>query len=267
VAEVILNGRPHDLDYYPSLQVNKLPNRRTPITINGKMVHGVNLNGYDYPPADPNCVLYFPGLPGYGSKIWDRSPYGNHGTITGATWERLPSGLWVNSFDGTDDDINCGHNSSLIISGTKTIDLWAKLFADSGSYAELWGKNLDSTNVVSLVTWDVTTSVHFYIQATTEQASIENISSVANNVFHYFTVTIDESAQQSKLYIDSVLQGTDTSFTLPSCDNADLLFGYRGLIIGGRTKYVKGLSRVWNRALSATEIAGIYQSERHLFGV
>src|SRR3990167_10553439 len=40
------------------------------------------------------------------TRYWfDRSRYQNHGTITGATWKRLPSGVWVMSFDGTDDNI------------------------------------------------------------------------------------------------------------------------------------------------------------------
>jgi len=53
-----------------------------------------------FSPPELGCVLYLSGLPNSGSKIHDRSPYGNHGAITGATWQRLPSGLWCLSFDG-----------------------------------------------------------------------------------------------------------------------------------------------------------------------
>ncbi|MFA6315737.1 MAG: LamG-like jellyroll fold domain-containing protein [Candidatus Paceibacterota bacterium] len=41
--------------------------------------------------------------PNVKTKIFDKSPYGNHAAITGATWVRLPSGLYVLSYDGIDD--------------------------------------------------------------------------------------------------------------------------------------------------------------------
>ena len=49
-----------------------------------------------------NSVYYCPGLEGGGTTLWDYSNNGNHGTITGATWVRLPSGLWSLGFV-TDD--------------------------------------------------------------------------------------------------------------------------------------------------------------------
>src|SRR3990167_5721859 len=40
------------------------------------------------------------------TRYWfDRSRYQNHGTITGAVWKQLPSGVWVLSLDGIDDTI------------------------------------------------------------------------------------------------------------------------------------------------------------------
>ena len=79
------------------------------------------------------CVLDLPGLPGGGNKIYDRSPYGNIGTIIGATWLRTPSGLWVLSFDGSDDYVDCGSGSSLDITGGITVEVWAKCDGATGS--------------------------------------------------------------------------------------------------------------------------------------
>lgn len=43
------------------------------------------------------------------TRYWfDRSRYNNHGTITGATWEQLPSGVWAMNFDGSDDYVDTG---------------------------------------------------------------------------------------------------------------------------------------------------------------
>ncbi len=56
-----------------------------------------------FDPPDIGTVLYLPGLPGGGSKIFDRSPYGNNGTIVGATWARNAQGVWELSFGTTDE--------------------------------------------------------------------------------------------------------------------------------------------------------------------
>lgn len=128
---VTLNGRLHDLDYKPSLEHGSKPMRTTPVILNGQMVHGVNINGYDYPPCPSGVVLYLPGLPGYGSTIWDRSNQNNHGTITGATWVRNSKGLWYLDFDGSDDTIEITDASSLGITGAQSVEFWLNLTANT----------------------------------------------------------------------------------------------------------------------------------------
>ena len=91
---------------------------------------------FDPPPFD--CVLYLPGLPGGSSTIHDRSPWGNHGSITGAAWKRLSNGLWYLSFDGSDDYAAIADKDSLdFSSGSFTVKLWLYLV---GAYGDLIGK-------------------------------------------------------------------------------------------------------------------------------
>jgi hypothetical protein len=67
----------------------------------------------------PNgCVAYYPGLSGGGTTLKDYSGNANNGTITGATWVRLSSGLWVLSFVGSDGVVDCGSGASLDNLGT-----------------------------------------------------------------------------------------------------------------------------------------------------
>ena len=85
-----------------------------------------------FKPPPKSCVLYYPGLPQSGGVIRDRSPYGNDGTIMGATWTRLPSGLWVLDFDGTDDWVSVNDVDSLtFLSGAVdipcTVKAWVKM--------------------------------------------------------------------------------------------------------------------------------------------
>jgi len=57
-----------------------------------------------YTPVDDSLVLWISGAGrGVGSKVFDLSRKGNHGTIYGACWKSLPSGHSVLSFDGVDD--------------------------------------------------------------------------------------------------------------------------------------------------------------------
>ncbi|RKY96077.1 MAG: hypothetical protein DRQ03_07885, partial [Candidatus Hydrothermota bacterium] len=59
------------------------------------------------------------------TKAVDISKYGNNGTIHGATWTtgKFDSAL---KFDGTDDYVNCGNDSSLNITDAITIEVWVK---------------------------------------------------------------------------------------------------------------------------------------------
>jgi len=82
-------------------------------------------------PPELDCVLYLPGLPGGGNKIYDRSPYGNQGSITGATWVRLPSGLWCLKFDGQDDYVNCGSVITPTLTSPFTLEVWAMRVSES----------------------------------------------------------------------------------------------------------------------------------------
>jgi hypothetical protein len=58
---------------------------------------------------------------------FDKSKYNNHGTITGAVWQRLPSGVWVMRLDGVDDKVDCGNPASLnSLTGVQTHMAWMK---------------------------------------------------------------------------------------------------------------------------------------------
>jgi len=94
-----------------------------------------------FEPPELGCVLSLTGLPGDGSKIYDRSPYGNIGAITGASWKRLPSGLWCLSFDGNDDKVECGDDDSLVFGDGAN---------DSAFSIMAWVKMIDATNFALL---------------------------------------------------------------------------------------------------------------------
>ena len=72
------------------------------------------------------CVLYLPGEgDAYGGTIRDISGNTNHGTISGATWTRLPSGLWGLYFDGN-DYVTIADSLSLRNFTSFSIETWLK---------------------------------------------------------------------------------------------------------------------------------------------
>ena len=60
--------------------------------------------------------------------VFDKSKYGNHGTITGPTWVQLPSGIWVLYFDGTNDKVVFTFTPNIDLGDVDiyTIIVWAK---------------------------------------------------------------------------------------------------------------------------------------------
>ncbi len=256
--EVILNGKPLDLDYYPSLQVGNKPNRRTPITINGKMVHGVNINGYDYPPAEPGCVLYLPGLPGQGATIWDRSGYGNNGTITGATWERLPSGLWVNSFDGTDDYIDCG---TALPTGYTGLTLVTWIYRSSIDAGEHYIFNKWAPEIYFAVSGNVLTA---YCTVTgVQKGPCTSTTTINDSKWHLAVYRWDGANMQ--IFVDGIADGSPVAAVGTFGVAATLIIGSNNTHNGAWLDAKLGLPRMFTCALSANEITSIYNQERSLF--
>ena len=98
-------------------------------------------------PPELGCVLYLPGPPGGGNKIFDCSPYGNHGTITGATWEKTVGGLGCLSFDGTDDYVDFGDGLDAVLTSSFSVEMWFQV-SESKSWAILLTKSNNIQNLV-----------------------------------------------------------------------------------------------------------------------
>ncbi len=265
--QVILNGRPHDLDYEPSLKVGQLPNWRTPVIINGKMVHGVNLNGYDYPPADSGCVLYLPGLPGYGAAIWDRSGNNNHGAIVGAGWTRSPGGVWGLSLDQTDDRIDFSAVTGFL-GATGTVMFWVKTGFAYDAAAPPDGE----WRLVSLVDGANDRIIDLYYDPTLDLFSnyavgpsfvSSAVQSFTINSYIHFAYTWDSAVEQA-LFVDTVrtvdvgVWAEKIPATLKlGCynNNTDEWLGHIYLFSAHST------------VLSNATITSRRNQERHLFGV
>ncbi len=233
-----------------------------------------------FEPPESGCVLSLTGLPGGGSKTYDRSPYGNVGTITGATWKRLPSGLWHLSFDGSDDYVDCGNHDSLDITQGITVALWTRADVTPVNYPKILSKaNGGSGSTVNKgyiiqwrtgaeaqrITWTIGRGGAWGTAPLLETVSTYDLTL---GDWHHIVGTYDNAV--AKLYIDGAFNNSrDRTDGLASIASEPLMIGaghwndqstpsgfYNGLI---------GLVRVYNRPLSALEIQNRFDQERHLF--
>lgn len=217
-----------------------------------------------FKPPEIGCVLSLTGLPGGGSTIYDKSPYGNMGTITGATWVRLPSGLWCLSFDGVDDWVNCGNKASLDITDKITIEAWI----NPSSFASL-AKIVDRDQAFGFAV-QTSGKIAFYYMHAGGWSSLTSDKALSQSMWSYVVATqeADGSNTLIKLYDNGELDKSGTTTGRPTPQpTQDTAVGAYSV---GNQQWFNGsiaLARVHNRVLSALEIQNHFNREKHLFGV
>jgi len=236
--------------------------------IEGQVVDGLFLRSWARPieldraNQKRGCVLDLRSPITGGSTIYDVSGKGNHGTITGATWVRLPSGLWVLDFDGNDYVTMA---SPVFLAATWnskfSVRLWLKV-TDNGVRQTFIGCN-DEASVFQLE-----------MKAGGALAAIFNGDNVAvapqsilSNTWAFAVVTVNGTGVGTHtFYHNGVALGTPSEsgsgFSVNGAVATEL--GRRAAASQSLTGQM-GLLDVVSRTLSASEIAQIYNQERHLF--
>lgn len=223
-------------------------------------------NNLVFNPPMLGCVLYLPGLPGSGSKIYDRSPYGNHGTIIGATWKKLPSGLWYLSFDGIDDRVNCGDYAYHRVTSQLTIELWANLQSLDDTLQYLLNKQS---------TIDPMSGYGLYIRQTTDvlgiwcgglsPAGVTSDVAITTDTWYHLVGTYNGSSLT--VYVNAVSKSVSSSGSINWSNIENLWIGARAQGPDAWADAFIAIPRVYNRALSALEIQNHFNREKRLFGV
>ena len=116
-------GRPYDRNYaYFNGQIDEL-------RIYNRALSEAEVR-YHYNHGGP--VAHWDMDEGSGSTINDKSGNGNDGTISGATWTQGKYGSAL-SFDGVDDYVDAGNDSSLNITDVVTIEAWVNFASFAGT--------------------------------------------------------------------------------------------------------------------------------------
>lgn len=210
----------------------------------------------------PGLIGYWPFDEGSGSSVLDVSGNGNSGQINGATWTGGRVGKAL-SFNGSSNTVDI-HRSVVSTSASFSVAAWVQV------------ANLNAFHTA--VSQDGNNISGFFLQTTpgaggqfafslvnsdsTSGTTIRATSSFtpALNTWYHLVGVYDASSGQSRLYVNGVLQSTQ-SVPAPWSASGETVIG-RGKWNGGATDFWSGLIddvRIYNRALSNQDASNLYQ--------
>ncbi|HVV39412.1 MAG TPA: LamG domain-containing protein [Candidatus Paceibacterota bacterium] len=218
-------------------------------------------------PNNLGLAGYWPFDEGSGAIAGDMSGNRNNGTLSGST---LPS--WVGgkhggalSFDGTGGYVSTPSSSALNLTSSITIAAWVKVNSNVTNYRMIISK--EST---AGTPWPF----RFYVEQTTGKLVLDfTVSSaiktfttstaINDNMWHHVVAVRDDTGKTVTVYIDGVSRasGSYTGTVDSSATAARIgISPYTGGGAGGSYPFIGNIDelRVYSRALSASEIAGLY---------
>lgn len=217
---------------------------------------------YNMPVMSRKPVLYLSLDEGAGTTAHDFSEFQNHGTIYGATWQKLRSGKNVLYFDGVDDKVTV-HDSSSLDSITKEITIIAWIWfggVTENDYQRVVCKARGGWKVWTVwvyndrsVFFNITSNGTNYYITTNNRVKYRDWSFLAcvfDGDLHVYVDMQKESKTVGAVGIDT----NDRDVVIGNCGNGDRPFN--GLIAH---------ISIYNRALSESEIKKIYETTKVLF--
>jgi hypothetical protein len=202
--------------------------------------------------------------PGRGTTWRDLSGNNNTTTLTnGPTFNRANMGGIV--FDGVDDYVNFYAPN---LSGTAVIEMWTKLTISAGSCGMLFGwANYDVYYNGGLMGYNTFNANDVY---GINGATVTSLQ-LLNNWKHYiFEMRSDVAYTNNKIYVNGVSQTLSQQASSENAGNRNFNSGL-GAIGTARgsafyTPMTCGIFKVYNRALTATEILQNYNATKSRYG-
>jgi len=210
--------------------------------------------------------------PGSGTGWYDITGNGNNGILTnGPTYNSANSGSIV--FDGSNDYVDFGNPTSLNISTSLTLESWVYLTnITTGSAKTIiarWGSSQRSYKLAALVS-----SKNFYIDildtGNNDIYRLSNTIITINTWYHVVGVYVSGASPTLNIYVNGVLDNSTLVGTIPSSIYSGTSIFNIGtdIVVGGN--YHQGNisnSKIYNRALSASEVLQNYNVQKSRFGL
>ena len=202
--------------------------------------------------------------PGTGTTWRDLSGNNNTTTLTnGPTFNRANMGGIV--FDGVDDYVNFYAPN---LSGTAVIEMWTKLTISAGSFGMLFGwANYDVYYNGGPMGYNTFNANDVY---GINGATVTSLQ-LLNNWKHYiFEMRSDVAYTNNKIYVNGVSQTLSQQSSSENAGNRNFNSGLGAIgTVRGSAYYTPmtcGIFKVYNRALTATEILQNYNATKSRYG-
>ena len=204
---------------------------------------------------------------GSGTTWTDLSGNGLNGTLANTTYS---SGYLT--FNGTSSTSNQGTSNILNLTTALTIEVW--------SYPTGWGQNSvgrlverrDGTGSLGYVflldNSTVTSGIRYGTNADGVGSDYTLANSVSLNTWQHFTVT--HTGGTATIYKNGNSIGSSSVTQPSSASGATCYIGVAGGTLGGAARYFAGnipSVKIYNRALSAQEVAQNFNALRGRFGI
>ena len=207
-------------------------------------------NSVAVPPA--GLVAGFGFEEGAGTAVADASGLGNNGSISGATWSTAGKNGKALSFDGVNDMVTVADANSLDLTTGMTLEAWVRPTALGSAWRTVLFKEQPGNMAYGLYAGNGSApSAGLWIG---DERTAVGTGALPLNTWSHLAATYDGAAL--KLYVNGALVRT-TAYA------GSIVTSASPLRIGGNSvwpEWFAGLIdevRVYNRALSATEIAAL----------
>jgi hypothetical protein len=199
-----------------------------------------------------------------GTSWFDLSGNGNTGTLTnGPTFDSGNGGSIA--FDGVNDYVN-GPSISSTFTGNMTAEAWIKVTASPSDWVRVVGtgeSNGGSINRTFGLWYSVDRRLLWQRYGATDPSIYPTSPTLSLNTWHHVVATT--SGTSHALYLDATSIGTAIAAGPWSVSNQAVTIGFAGF----HTYTTSNISnvRLYNRALSTTEITQNFNATRTRFGV
>lgn len=196
-----------------------------------------------------------------GSRVWDSSPYKNHGLVTGA------KGRWQGrQFNGSTNIVNCGDNPVLDITTALTLEAWVKQTTAPGAgHYFIAGRDGNTSRNFWMYSASTTgkPSVVIVIGGALKDVGGGDSTALTVGVWSHIVGTYDGTTIY--FFKNGVRVGTLAQAGAIDNDDVSFTMGLRAVTLDRGFPGVIGLVRAWNRAVGAQDIQNLYTNPYDMF--